>query len=744
MNKFLTFFILLYLSFSYLNADIVNKVVINGNKRISEETVKVYGGIKYDKKEFSKSDLDTILNKLYSTNFFETIAIKIVDTNLIIDLKEYPVINQLILVGEQSSKYKKEIKKLIKLKENGSFIENDLKDDINTIKKLYSSIGYNFPLVEPKIRRIDNFNVDLVINLNRGEITRISKISFTGDKKLKDKRLRDIIASQEDKFWKIISKNTRFSENLINLDKRLLSNYYKSIGYYDVQIDSASAKIIDTYNIDITYTIDAGQRFIIDKITTDLDPVFDKELFYPLNKIYKKSTGEYYSPFKITKMLDEIDILIDKNNLQFVEHQVREVINNDKISLVFEIFEGEKVLVERINIFGNNITNENVIRSELTLDEGDPYTNLKIDKSVSKIKARNIFGKVDHVVKNGSSPDLKIIDINVEERATGEISAGAGIGTNGGSFAVNVKENNWLGEGNSIGFDLEFDQDTIKGELSFTNPNHDLLGNSLNYRVFSTSNDKPDQGFQNSLVGASIGTSFEQYKDVYTSLSLSASYDDLRTDSSASASLQKQKGEFSEIAGTYGITYDQRNRAFMPTDGTIIKFRQSLPIYADKPFIGNTFSSSSYHSFSEDVIGAGKLYLSAINGLNDEDVRISKRKFLGTSKLRGFKKGKVGPIDGKDHVGGNYAAALNFEANLPNLLPDAYNAEMGFFLDFGNVWEVDYDKTIDESNKLRSSTGLALNWISPLGPLSFVFASNLSKASTDKVETFNFNLGTSF
>jgi outer membrane protein insertion porin family len=182
----------------------------------------------------------------------------------------------------------------------------------------------------------------------------------------------------------------------------------------------------------------------------------------------------------------------------------------------------------------------------------------------------------------------------------------------------------------------------------------------------------------------------------------------------------------------------------MPTDGTILTFSQTIPLYADKPFLENRFSSSAYHSFGENFVGAGKLFIDTISGLNDEDVRISKRKYLSSKRLRGFKKRKIGPVDGSDHVGGNYAAAINFEGNLPNLLPDSSNAEVGLFLDFGNVWGVDYDKSINESNKLRSSTGVALNWISPLGPMSFILSQNLSKASTDETESFNFNLGTSF
>ena len=743
--KLLTKILILFITLTSISyAEKIKGIKITGNERVSEETIKVYGAIDERKTDYSRQDLDKILKNIYETNFFKNVSVEIKNQFLIIDLEEYQVINQLVLLGEKASRIKEQIKKIIKSKEKSSFIQNNLIDDINTIKSLYSTIGYNFAEVTTKVKELDAKNLDLIFEINRGEITRISKISFLGDKKIKEKRLRDIIASEENKFWKFITRNTRFNENLINLDKRLLVNYYKSIGYYDVKVTSSSVQVQDKENVNIVYTIDAGQRYTIKKITTNVDSVFSKQLFFPLEKIYNKYVGDYYSPFKIKKILDEIDLLIESNNLQFVEHEVQEIIENDEIVLSFNIREGEKVLVERINILGNNVTNENVIRGELLVDEGDPLTETSLNKSIAKIKSRNIFKSVDSVVKNGSKNNLKIVDIKVEERPTGEISAGAGIGTNGGSFAINISENNWLGEGKKINFELELSEDSLKGQINYQNPNYDLLGNSLNYNLTNVTNDKPDQGYENKLLSTGISTSFEQFKNIYTSLGLDFSYDDLRTTNNASSSLKKQEGEFLELAGNYGFSYDQRDRAFMPTSGSIVRFNQVLPIVADKPFIGNTISSSSYNTISENIVGAAKFYVTAINGLDDENVRLSKRKLLSSSRLRGFEKGKIGPVDSNDHIGGNYAAAFNLEANLPNLLPESTNTDISVFFDAGNVWGVDYDDTIDDSNKLRSSSGVAASWISPLGPMTFIFAQNLSKAKTDKTEFFNFNLGASF
>ena len=736
--------IFLYLiNFSFLRAEIVNEIIIDGNVRVSNETVLIYGEIKKGV-DYQEKDINSIIKNLYSTEFFENVSVNLSNNVLRINLKEYKTINQLELIGEKSSRIKKEIKKIIKLKEKRSYLKSFLANDIEKIKKLYASQGYNFAKVESKIRELENNRVDIILQIDKGKLTKISTIKFVGNKKVRDKRLRDVIASEEDKFWKFISRNTKFSENLINLDVRLLTNYYRSIGYYEVQVNSKSANLNDEGNIDLIYSIEAGKRYRIKKIQANPAPVFDKSIFFSLNKDFEKIIGEYYSPFTVKKLLENIDEIIEINNLQFVEHNVQETVEDDGISIKFNIFEGERVLVERINVLGNNITDESVIRGELLLDEGDPFTNLGLQKSVAKIKARNIFNEVKSEISNGTEKNLKVINIKVEEKPTGEISAGAGIGTDGGTVAFSVTENNWLGEGKNLNFEVEYDKESLAGTVNFTNPNYDFLGNAINYYIGSSSNDKPDQGYENTVITSGVNTSFEQYKNIFASIGLNFAFDDLRTTDTASSALKKQSGEFSEISADYGLKYDKRNRAFMPTSGSIINFNQSLPIYADRPFIGNTFAISSYKEISEDVIGASKFYFSAINGLNNEDVRLSKRRNLSSKRLRGFERNKIGPKDNNEHVGGNYAASLNLEANLPNFFPDSTRTDLGFFLDFGNVWGVDYDDSIDKSNTIRSSAGAAINWSSPIGPMSFVLSTNLKKADTDVTESFKFNLGTTF
>ena len=726
-----------------MSAEVIQKLEVEGNDRISIETIRVYGEISTGK-DYTAFEVDKILKDLYKTNFFEDIKIDLSNGVLKIIVKEYPVINYIDLQGEKSSERKKKILEQLNLKSKESFIENKLAEDVNLLKKIYASVGYNFSNIETKIKKFNDNRINLIYILDKGKKTNIAKINFIGDKKVKEKRLRDIIVSEENKFWKFLSKNTFLNYNTVQLDKRLLINYYKSIGYYDVQVLSSNAEVSQKNETNLTYTINAGIRYRINKISTNVSEVLDKKIFLPLQANFTKIVGKYYSPFQVKKLLDELDLLIASNDLQFIEHSVNEILEGDTVEIKINIFEGPKKLVEKINILGNAITDESVVRAELLLDEGDPFNNLKLEQSVAKLKARNIFGEVKAEVISGINNDQKIINIEIEEKPTGEISAGAGIGTNGASLAFTISENNWLGKGVGISTSLELSSEKTSGGFSVSDPNYKFSGNALNYYIRNSTTDKSSSGYKNNIITTGIGTKFEQYRNVYISPTLSFSYDDLKVESSASEALKKQKGNFSDLSFQYAVSLDNRDKVYAPTDGYISSFSQQIPIYADSPYLSNNYAFSKYKALTSDSVGTFKFFASSINGLGDKDVRLSKRKKLSTSQLRGFESGKIGPKDGQDYVGGNYTMATNFELTLPKFLPESTKTDFGLFLDFGNVWQVDYDGSVDDSNKVRSSTGLNTSWISPVGPMTFVFSQNISKASTDVTESFNFKLGTTF
>ena len=739
------FFVFLAFAFNSANAEILKKLEIIGNSRISNETIKVYGEIEINK-DYSDDDLNTVIKRLYDTRFFSDISTSFSNGVLKINVKENPIIDTIMIEGEKAEKYKKAILKRLVLKEKGSYIESDINQDVQTIKNFYKFLGYYTAEVAANIQELgdDKNIINLIYSIEKGARNKISKVYFIGDKgKAREKRLRDVVTSEEARFWKFLSRNIYLNPDRIELDKRLLKNYFLGLGYYNVEVLSSSVELKNESNVELTFTVNAGQRFRIKKLCTDIAPGFDKTIFKNLSSEFNKIAGTYYSPFKIKKILSKIDQIIDNNKIQFVQHSVSETLDKDGIDIVFKIFEGRKIQIERVNIVGNTVTNDSVIRSELLVDEGDPYSDVKVEQSISRLKARNIFKKVEYKLDDGSSKDLKVMEIKVEEKPTGEIAAGAGVGTEGTSFSFLVKENNYLGKGLRLDASLNMSENAIRGGLSMEEPNFRNSGNLVWGGLTNTKTDKPDSGYKNSLTNFNLGTKFEHLTNLYVSPNISLTFDDLTVTADASSSLKKQAGNFTELTFGYGIEKDNRDRPFMPTSGSIVSFHQGLPLYSDQASIFNAIYYTKYHLFTENVIGALKFYGANVIAVED-DVRLSKRLHIPSRRLRGFESQKVGPKDGADYVGGNYATAINFEAALPNLLPESTQTDIAIFMDAGNLWSVDYDSGINDSNGIRSSVGVSSNVYTPIGPLSFVFALPMTKQSTDTTQTFKFQIGTSF
>ena len=742
-TKIFTFVLFLFILFngnSY--SDVVKKVEVKGNNRISIETIMVFGDISVGK-DYNIADVNSLIKKLYSTLFFSDISASIKNNILSIVVNENPIIKSIALDGEKAKKYEEKIRELLSLRENSPYIENNVKSDINLIKDFYRQLGFYFVKIDADIESLKNNRVNIKYILDKGEKAKIARIYFLGDKKIREKKLRDVITSQESKFWKFISRNVYLSKERIELDKRLLKNYYRNIGYYEVDVKSTNVEYSKGEGFVLSYNINAGKRYKFNKIFANISETLDKEAFLSLEDKFSKLAGEYYSQRKLKSVLDEIDKLSEQKELQFINHNVEETLENTGVEVKINIFEGEKVIIERINIIGNSVTNDSVIRSALIVDEGDPFSTLLVNKSINEIKSRNIFSKVEYEISQGSSEDLKILDISVEEKATGEIIAGAGVGTDGTSFMFSIKENNWLGRGVKLESTLNMATEKISGNIFVSNPNYNYSGNAVFASLDVSSTDRStSSGFKSSKTGFEIGTSFEQYEKFYISPNISLAFEDIEVDGSASAAVKKMEGNFFNADLGYSLIKDGRNQRYKPTKGSKITFQQSIPVIQDSSSILNGLDISTYHDFSDDLIGVIKFHSRAINGI-DKDVRLTERLYIPRSRLRGFNTYKVGPKDGGDYIGGNYTTALSFEAQLPNMLPEAYRTDFSLFLDNANVWGVDYTD-INETNTLRSSIGLSANIFTTIGPLSFTVAQDLSKADNDETETFNFRLGTSF
>ena len=731
--------------FNQLKAEIINNIIVNNNERISLGTIKTYGKIEIGK-DYSEDDLNQILKNLYETKFFKNISLKIDNQVLIIDLIENKLVQTIIIEGIKSTTIKNTILESLIIKEKAPFNESDISKDLSNIKRSLTSEGYYLSNIDSNIIENNNNTVNIVFNIDIGDKSKISIIEFTGDKIFKTKTLNNIITSEENKFWKFISKNKYLNEQKLLLDERLLKKFYLDNGYYDVKVNTSTATILDDNSFKLVFNINAGNLYTVNKTKLEIPIDYNLSNFNRVQKLLNELEGTQYSFRKISKIVKEIDKISLSREYDFINATILEdKLDNNKININFKVTESEKLYVERVNIFGNNITEESVIRSNLEVDEGDPFNELLHAKGLNNIKALNIFKTVNSETIEGSSPSSKIINIEVVEKPTGEISLGAGVGSDGGTVGFSVSENNFLGKGVKLSTSLRISEDTIRGNFSVNNPNFNYSGRSLITNIERVTVDKlSDSGYESSKTGFSLGTSFEKNENLFFSPGVSTYYEKISTNSSASASLKKQEGSYFENKFSYTLDYDLRNQKFRTTDGIRSIFNQSVPLISDDFALSNSYEFKKWHELENSMVVDINFYGNAINSLTDEDVRVSNRLGLSSSRMRGFESGKIGPRDGNDYVGGNYAAAINLSTTLPMLLESFENIDMKYFIDAGNVWGVDYSDTVDESNSIRSSTGLTVNWFTPIGPMNFAFIQNISKASTDKTESFQFNIGTSF
>ena len=740
---FLTLFFIIYAT--SINAAVVKKVQINNNNRISEETIITYGQIEIGK-NYNDEDINKILKNLYDTDFFENITLKLDKGTLIIDVQENKIIQSVIIEGVDSNSIKESILKNLYSKDKAPFLIEKIKADRIRILNSLNSSGYYLANVEVESKDNPNETVDLVFNINLGEKAVISKIEFVGDKKIKDRILRNIITSEEAKFWKIVTTNKFLNKDKIERDKRLLKNYYLNNGYYDVNIESVTAKFNEDGSFKLTFKINAGEIYMVNNVKLNLPVDYDEQNFTEVNQELNKLLNKTYSLSKVTNVVEEIDKVSLSREYDFINADLEEIKkDNNKLELIFNIKESEKFYVEQINIFGNNITYENVIRNQLEIDEGDPYNELLSAKSINNLRAINLFKSVSADVKDGSEISTKILDITVEEKPTGEISVGAGAGSEGGTIGFSVSENNFLGKGIKLSSSLNLTEDSIRGEFTVNNPNFNYSGKSLFTSVSSTAIDKlTENGYKTNKTSFSLGTGFEQFENVFFSPKLSNSYEDLSTSSKASKNLKKQEGTYYESKFSYGLNYDMRNQKFQTTEGFRTQFNQSIPLISNDWAFGNSLDYKIWQKLPNNMVTSFNAYGKAVQSIFDEDVRITNRFYLPRQKLKGFKTRQVGPKDGKDYVGGNYATAINLDTTLPMVFSQIESLDMRYFIDAANIWGVDYSTSVDQSNTLRASTGIVIDWFTPIGPLNVSFAQDLSKADDDKTEFFQFNLGTTF
>jgi len=736
--------ILLIIFPSLVNAEIIKDIKITGNNRISDETVLMFSSVKVDE-NLDIINLNEILKKIYETNFFKNVSVKLENNILIIDVIENPIINSIDIVGIKSKTLVDEILKKINLKSRSSYNEFLLQNDIFEINNFLKDQGYYFSNISVNKEDLNDNKINIIFNIDLNKKAKIRKISFVGEKIFKDNKLKSVIISEEYKFWKFISGKKFLNENLINFDKRLLNNFYLNKGYFKASINSSYAKLINEDEFELIFNINAGEKFFFNDLKLEIPNDFNKDNFININKIFGDLKNEPYSLNIIENIVEQIELLALNDQFESTFVTVNEIIEGNKINFTFKIEDIEKFYVNKVNIFGNSVTNENVIRNQLVIDEGDPFNDILFNKSINNLKQLNFFRNVSAQIDTNDQDKTKNINISVEEKPTGEISLGAGFGTSGGTVAFSVKENNFLGNGIGLNTSLSLSTNSIKGQFSYFNPNFKNTDKSIYYNIEATELDRlTNFGYKSNKLGFSLGTNFEYFDDLNLGLGFQNYLEKITTDSSASTRQKSQAGNYWDTFLDIDFNYDKRNQKYQTTSGFLSNYNVKLPLISEGLTLSNEYIYKLFTELYENNLTTTSFLFSFANSLNNTEIKLSERLFIPSRNLRGFESGKIGPKDGNDFVGGNFISTLNFSSTLPQILENNQNLDFLFFFDAANIWGVDYDSSIDDKSGLRSSIGVGVDWLTPIGPLNFSLAQPLSKKSTDITETFRFNLGTTF
>jgi outer membrane protein insertion porin family len=723
----------------------IKKITIVGNARVSSATIESL----VDKKTINIDTIyiNNLTKKIYDTDFFSDVKISFNQDVLTINVSENPIVNFFYINGIKDSDLD-QANKIITLKENSIFSSSKLKKDIEATREFLNASGYYQASIVPEVIKIDNNQINLIINIDKKEISKIKNIYFIGNKYFSNSQLMDVITSSEDGWWKFFSTSA-LSEQRIEYDKQLLKEFYKSKSFYDAQIESAFASVDKNNKFTLTYSINSGAKYKFGDYDLKVSGLALKEEdVKEIKSIFSKLLkNESYSPQTINKINKQITEFLENRRYGNFEINIQDIkAADDKINLIVQLNEGQKSLVNKINIRGNTITEEKVIRDNLIISEGDQLNSSKVKKSIDNVKSKQLFSKVDYKIEDSDKKNFKDLNLFVKEQPTGSISAGLGYGTNGGLFEASVNERNFLGQGINLNFTGRLSSDVLRGELSYADPNYMNSNKELAASLFSEVDDYKNSGYQNKKAGTRFATKYEIYEDIFLRPNLGVQFDKLEITGSASSLLKSRQGDFLTTSVGYNFLYDQRDSKFNPTSGSIIYFDQNIAtLLSDIPTIQTGVGATYYKElFSDKFIGSVKARLANVTAFDDKDVKLSDRIFASSSDLRGFEQRGVGPVDSGDHIGGNNLATLSLKSTFPNPIPDNLRATTFLFLDMGNVWGADYSSLISDSSKLRTSTGIALDLVSPVGPLSFTYSIPLSKASTDKEQNFLFNIGSSF
>lgn len=728
----------------------IRQIDVVGNQRIEADTVISYMSFKVGD-AYSEAAVDASLKALFATGLFADVNIRRQGSTLVVAVVENPVINRVAFEGSSAIK-EADLKAEVQLQPRTIYTRAKVQSDVERILNLYRRSGRFSATVDPKVIQLPQNRVDLVFEINEGPVTKIGAINFLGNKAYGDSKLRDTISTTESAWWRFFSSSDSYDPDRLNYDRELLRRFYLSHGYADFRVVSAVAELSrDDSAFYITFTVDEGPVYDIGTVSVDTKYAkLDKSM---LEQLILTKPGDVYDASLIDKTVDAMTFKAGSNGYAFA--QIRPRIKRDRekrlINIVYEVNEGPRVYVERINITGNVRTLDRVIRREMVMAEGDAFNKVLLDKSEKNIRALQYFSKVDITQEPGTAPDKTVIGVNVQEQSTGSLSVGLGYSTIDNVVTdFGISERNFLGRGQQVSLNLSVASTSQQIDFHFTEPF--FLGRRLaaGFDLFGVQTDfQSEASFDTRTKGFGLRLGFPTSEHGSLGLRYQLKQQEI-FNVATNASLAVVAAEGSEVRSIVGYTYyyDMRNDPILPTGGWDAMVDQEVAgLGGSVRYLASTFKAHYYYQVAPSWVASEKVNLGYIYGIG-ENVKLNDRYFLGGNDFRGFSRAGIGPRDlvSDDALGAQAYAFGTTELSFPNGLPDSLGISTSLFTDYGFAGIADEPELTNAKTNFapRVSAGLSVYWNSPFGPVRLDFSQVIKKQSYDKTELFRFSAGTQF
>jgi outer membrane protein insertion porin family len=746
-----------------VESGVVQRILVKGNERIEAGTVISYLPISPGDVVTAET-IDVALKTLFRTDLFADVKIDLQGGDLIVTVVENPIINQVVFEGNSALKEDK-LKDEVAVRPRGIFTRAKVQQDVQRIIELYRRSGRISATVTPKVVELPQKRVDLIFEIDEGPKSGVLDLAFLGNEQFSDGDLADVIVTEESHWYKFLSSNANYDPDRIEYDREQLRKFYRNKGYYDFRVISSVAELAPERNgFVITYTLDEGEEYRFGKVTVETElKKLDGTILQQLLPI---RTGQIYQDERIEQATDALTFAAGAAGFAFVDVRPRYVPNRETrtVDVVFQVREGPRVYVDRIDIIGNTRTLDYVVRREINLSEGDAYNRVLVDRSRNQIRALGFFKDVTIEEIPSATPDRTSLRVAVEEQPTGELSFSAGYSSvDQLVLDLGISERNFRGRGQALRARVSVGSLRQQIDFSFTEPR--FLGRDLragldlySYRY----NFSRQTAYDTRSTGGGLRLGFPLTQNASMSLRYTLRADEVVVDDSLCAvyvTLCQQRGSNITSLVGYGLRVDRRNDPIRPTRGFYADLSQDLAgIGGDVNYLRTEADAGWYYGFNQDFVFSATGTAGYIDGWGGDAIRINDRFYKGGNTFRGFETAGIGPRDttgGRtDALGGKMYAIGSLELTVPTFLPEQYGIKAAVFSDFGTLGMLDDEDRqaapgienpfVRDDLGLRASAGVSIFWRSPMGPIRFDFSQVLAKEDYDKTETFRFSTSTRF